>query len=39
LGVGDRIADSIRLGIPQFPEWQRIGNYIDTAMILRLWIL
>jgi len=31
--VPDSIRGSVRLGIPQPPEWQRIGNQIDAAMI------
>ena len=33
LGIGDRIADSIRLAVPQPTEWQRIGDEIKAAMI------
>ena len=33
LGVGDCVADRIRLAVPQATEWQRIGNQIDAAMI------
>jgi hypothetical protein len=32
-GVSDCVRDSILLGIPEPPEWQRIGNQIDAAMI------
>jgi hypothetical protein len=33
LGIGDRIADSIRLAVPQPTEWQRIGDEIKAASI------
>jgi hypothetical protein len=32
-GISDCIADRIRLGISQATEWQRIGDWIDAAMI------
>jgi hypothetical protein len=33
-GVADSIAGSVRSVIPQPTEWERIGNQIDTVMIL-----
>jgi hypothetical protein len=35
LGIGDRIADSIRLAVPQPTEWQRIGDKVKAAFVLR----
>jgi len=34
LRVPDCIRNGIRPAVPQPTEWQRIGNYIDAAMIL-----
>jgi hypothetical protein len=32
-GVSDWIADRVWLGVPEPPEWQRVGNQIDAAFI------
>ena len=34
LGIGDCVANRIRLSVPQATEWQRIGTQIDAAMNL-----
>ena len=31
--ISDCVDDRVRLGIPQFSEWQHIGNQINAAMI------
>src|SRR5438309_875243 len=33
LSVVDRVADCIRLAIPQPTEWQHIGDQIDAALV------